>query len=99
MKLISITDSPRPDKKLVAIFDNDGRKKTVHFGAKQNGTPMDDYTISKDKEQRERYRTRHAKDLTTKDPTRAGFLSYYILWGDSTSRATNISSYKRRFGL
>ena len=95
MKLISITDSPKTDKKLMAVFDNDGRKKTVHFGAKG----MDDYTISKDKEQRERYRTRHAKDLTTKDPTRAGFLSYYILWGDSTSRATNISSYKRRFGL
>ena len=79
----------------MAVFDNDGRKKTVHFGAKG----MDDYTITKDKEQRERYRTRHAKDLTTHDPTRAGFLSYYILWGDSTSRATNISSYKRRFNL
>jgi hypothetical protein len=79
----------------MAVFDNDGRKKTVHFGAKG----MDDYTITKDKEQRERYRTRHAKDLTTKDPSRAGFLSYYILWGDSTSRATNISSYKRRFNL
>lgn len=95
MKLISITDSPKTDKKLMAVFDNDGRKKTVHFGAKG----MDDYTITKDKEQRERYRTRHAKDLTTHDPTRAGFLSYYILWGDSTSRATNISSYKRRFNL
>lgn len=95
MKLISIGDSPKTDKKLMAVFDNDGRKKTVHFGAKG----MDDYTKTHDKEQRDRYRTRHAKDLTTKDPTRAGFLSYYILWGDSTSRATNISSYKRRFGL
>jgi hypothetical protein len=95
MKLVSITESPKTDKKLMAVFDNDGRKKTVHFGAKG----MDDYTITKDKEQRERYRTRHAKDLTTKDPSRAGFLSYYILWGDSTSRATNISSYKRRFNL
>ena len=95
MKLLSISDSSKPDKKLMAVFDNDGRKKTVHFGAKG----MDDYTISKDKEQRERYRTRHAKDLTTKDPTRAGFLSYYILWGDSTSRASNISSYKKRFNL
>jgi len=99
VKLISITDSPRPDKKLVAIFDNDGRKKTVHFGAKQNGTPMDDYTITKDKKQRENYRTRHDKDLDTDDPTRAGFLSYYILWGDSTSRAKNISEYKKHFNL
>ena len=95
MKLISISDSPKTDKKLMAVFDNDGRKKTVHFGAKG----MDDYTITKDKEQRERYRTRHDKDLDTHDPTRAGFLSYYILWGDSTSRAKNISEYKKQFNL
>ena len=95
MKLISISDSTKPDKKLMAVFDNNGRKKTVHFGAKG----MDDYTISKSKEQRERYRTRHAKDLKTGDPARAGFLSYYILWGDSTSRAKNISDYKKKFNL
>jgi hypothetical protein len=100
MKLLSVTESTKPDKKLMAKFQTDsGRTRTVHFGAKQNGKPMDDYTITHDKEQRERYRTRHAKDLQTEDPTRAGFLSYYILWGDSTSRATNIASYKRKFNL
>lgn len=96
MKLISVTESTKPDKKLMAIFETDaGRKKTTHFGA----SGMDDYTITHDKEQRERYRTRHAKDLQTEDPTRAGHLSYYILWGNSTSRATNITSYKRKFNL
>jgi hypothetical protein len=95
MKLISITESPKTDKKLMAVFDNDGRKKTTHFGAKG----MDDYTLTKSKEQRDRYRQRHHKDLQTGDPTRAGFLSYYILWGDSTSRATNISHYKKKFNL
>jgi len=95
MKLVSITESSKPDKKLMAVFDNDGRKKTVHFGAKG----MDDYTLTKDKKQRENYRTRHDKDLDTDDPTRAGFLSYYILWGDSTSRAKNISDYRKRFNL
>lgn len=95
MKLISISESTKSDKKLMAIFENNGRKKTVHFGAKG----MDDYTLTKSKEQRERYRTRHAKDLTTGDPSRAGFLSYYILWGDSTSRAKNISDYKKKFNL
>jgi hypothetical protein len=99
MKLISITESPKADKKLMAVFDNDGRKKTTHFGAKQNGKPMDDYTLTHDKIQRDRYRTRHHKDLQTSDPTRAGFLSYYILWGDSTSRAMNISNYKKKFNL
>jgi ABC-type sulfate transport system substrate-binding protein len=95
MKLISITESTKPDKKLMAVFDNDGRKKTTHFGAKG----MDDYTLTKDKEQRDRYRTRHAKDLKSNDPTKAGYLSYYILWGDSTSRAKNITEYKKRFNI
>ena len=60
---------------------------------------MDDYTLKGDKEQRDRYRTRHGKDMNTGDPTRAGFLSRYLLWGDSTSLQTNIASYKRRFNL
>jgi hypothetical protein len=60
---------------------------------------MDDYTLTKDKEQRDRYRERHRKDLLTNDPTRAGFLSYYVLWGDSTSFKSNLASYKRRFNL
>jgi hypothetical protein len=60
---------------------------------------MDDYTLKGDKEQRERYRTRHKKDLATKDPTRAGFLSYYLLWGDSTSLQENIRAFRSRFGL
>lgn len=96
MKLLSIKPSTKADKKLMATFENDnGRKKTTHFGA----SGMDDYTKTHDKAQRDRYRTRHAKDLQTADPTRAGHLSYYILWGDSTSLQTNIASYKRRFNL
>lgn len=96
MKLLSVGPSTKADKKLMAKFETDtGRIKHVHFGAKG----MDDYTKTHDKEQRARYRTRHAKDLTTRDPTKAGFLSYYILWGDSTSLQQNISSYKSRFHL
>ena len=88
--------STRPNKKYMAIFTKEnGRTKTTHFGSKG----MDDYTLTKDKEQRKRYRQRHKKDLKTNDPTRAGFLSYYLLWGDSTSLRSNIQSYKRRFNL
>ena len=80
----------------MAVFEQDnGRKKTTHFGA----SGMDDYTKTHDKAQRDRYRTRHAKDLQTGDATRAGHLAYYILWGDSTSLQTNIASYRRRFNL
>ena len=96
MKLLSVSASDKPDKKLMAVFQTDaGRKRTVHFGA----SGMDDFIKTHDKEQRERYRVRHAKDLETGDPTRAGHLSYYILWGNSTNLQTNIASYKRRFNL
>lgn len=96
MKLLSITPSEKPDKKMKAVFETDaGRTRSVHFGAKG----MDDYTKTHDKEQRTRYRTRHAKDLQSNDPSRAGFLSYYILWGDSTSLQANIAAYKKKFSL
>ena len=95
MKVV-IKKSDKAGKKLMATFTKDnGRTKTTYFGS----AGMDDYTLTKDKEQRARYRSRHKKDLQTKDPTRAGFLSWYILWGDSTSRRENIASYKRRFNF
>jgi hypothetical protein len=60
---------------------------------------MEDYTQHHNKARRLLYLKRHAKDLSTGDPTRAGFLSYYILWGPSASLAANVRSYKARFGL
>ena len=95
MRLLKIIKSPKVGKKWRAVFDNEGRTKNVDFGA----SGMDDYTISHDKEQRDRYRVRHAKDLKTGDPTRAGYLSYYVLWGDSTSFRANVSAYKEKFEL
>lgn len=95
MKLLKIGKSTKPDKKLMAVFEtDDGGKKTTHFG--QAGA--DDYTITKDKEQRDRYRDRHRKDLDTKDPTRAGFLSWFILWNKPTIKES-IKDYKKRFNL
>ena len=96
MVKVVISKSTVKGKKYTAIFyDKDKKIKTTHFGA----TGYSDYTLSKDKEQRERYRNRHKKDLKTRDYKRAGFLSYYILWGDSTSIKENIKSYKKRFNL
>ena len=95
MKLISVKPSDSKTKKYTATFMIDGKEKKVNFGQKG----YDDYTIKKDKEQRSRYRKRHAKDLKTGDPTRAGYLSYYLLWGDSTSLKENIKDYKKRFKL
>lgn len=78
--------------KWVAEFKDGTHTK---FGA----VGMSDYTITHDAEQRDRYRTRHKKDLETHDPKRAGFLSYYILWGDSTSILANLRAYQHRFNV
>ena len=72
-----------------------GRTRHTDFGA----SGMDDYLHTGDKDQRKRYRDRHKKDLTTGDPTRAGYLSYYLLWGDSQSLQQNLAKYKSRFGV
>lgn len=96
MKLVSVSASDRPGKKLKAVFKDEasGRTRTTHFGA----AGMDDYTKTKDTEQRARYRARHAKDLKG-DATKAGYLAYYILWGNTTSIASNVLAYKRKFNM
>ena len=94
MKLVKIERASDGVHKFKAIFDNDGRSRTTKFGA----VGYDDYTMTGDKERRRLYRQRHEKDLKG-DPTRAGYLSYYILWGESTSMAANTAAYKRRFNL
>ena len=95
MKSVVIKASTKPEKKLMAVFSReDGKKKTIHFGAKN----MDDYTKTKDKEQRKRYLDRHRKNENWGNPETAGALSRWILWGPTTSRRENIQRFKRRFG-
>jgi len=94
MKLISITPSEKPEKKLKATFENDGRTKTTHFGA----AGMTDYTKSKDPERKARYLARHSANEHWNDPTSAGALSRWVLW-NKTSLEASKADYKRRFGL
>lgn len=89
---VEIKKSTQPNKKLMATFTQNGKKKTTHFGAKG----MSDFTIHKDKKRREKYITRHKRDLRTGDPTRAGFLSMYVLWGDEPNLNASIRNYKKR---
>lgn len=91
MKLLSVKRSTRKDKKWMAEFDTG---KIIHFGARG----MDDYTLTKDKEQRERYRARHASGKTAK-PDTADSLAYNLLWGNSTSLQQNIKEFKKKYNL
>jgi hypothetical protein len=96
MKLLTVSHANDGVHKYEAEFDDGkGHRRITKFGARG----MDDYTLTHDKEQRDRYRKRHSKDLQTDDVTRAGYLSYYILWGESTNLLENIREYKRRFNL
>ena len=92
-KLIKVVPSKKFTKKYDAHF-SDGTKTS--FGA----SGYYDYTQPPhDKVKREAYRRRHKDDLDTDDPTRSGFLSFFLLWGDSTNLDTNIAAYKRRFNM
>lgn len=94
-KLLSIKKLPTSDsKKWVATFENNGRKKSVKFGAQG----YKDYTQHHDKDRRVAYRNRHKSDRINV-PDTPGALSWFVLWGDSTNAKTNISKYKKHFGL
>tara|TARA_R110000822_G_scaffold81746_1_gene193834 strand:- start:243 stop:542 length:300 start_codon:yes stop_codon:yes gene_type:complete len=97
VKLV-VSKSDRKEKRFKAVFTyEDGKTRTTHFGLKdpKGGTYID----HQDKDIRRRYRARHKRDLKTKDYTRAGFLSYYILWGNKTNLKDAVESYKKRFNL
>lgn len=107
MKLVSVEPSDKPKFKYVATFERDDNKrkdtkfKKTYFGA----SGFKDFTIlSKElpkaeaEEKKLSYQARHLRDLDTKDPTRAGYLSYFLLWNKPTLEAS-IRDYKRMFNL
>jgi hypothetical protein len=95
VKLYKLYPSSRKDKKFdIYVWSNKGNIKKVSFGA----TGYEDYTIHKDKERRERYRTRHKNDKIN-DPTAPGFWSWWVLWGDSSNINKALSDTKKKFKL
>jgi hypothetical protein len=93
MKFLGIEKSPKAEKKFRATFETDsGRTKHTDFG----DSSMQDLTQHHDEKRAENYRSRHKKDLETGDPTRAGYLSYYVLWSHPSLRK-GLEEYRRRF--
>ena len=94
---VRIEESPNKEKKMVAyFFDEEGKKvKTTHFGARG----MSDFTQHKDPKRMKRYLARHSKmGEDWKDPTTAGALSRWILWGKPSLRES-FNDYKKKFRL
>ena len=92
---VVIKKSDKSEKKLMAVFTmSNGRTKTTHFGA----AGMDDYTKTRDKDQRSRYLKRHRRNENWNNPMTAGALSRWVLWNKET-RSASINDYKKRFNL
>tara|TARA_R110002012_G_scaffold64958_1_gene170524 strand:+ start:82 stop:381 length:300 start_codon:yes stop_codon:yes gene_type:complete len=92
---VVIKKSSKPEKKLMAIFSLDnGRTRTTHFGS----AGMDDYTKTKDAEQKARYLKRHRRRENWNAPMTAGALSRWVLW-NLPSRRASIQAYKNKFNL
>ena len=96
MKIVEA--EPKTKKRFTAIFRlHRGGKiiKITHFGQRGGKTYIDEG----DKTKRKNFRARHKRDLETKDFKRAGYLAYFLLWGDNTSLKKNIDDYKKKFNL
>lgn len=90
VKIVKLEKANDGKHKWIAHFDDGRKTRFGQFGA-------NDFTITGNKEAKERYLARHKKDLETNDPQRAGYLSTYILWNKPTVRESVID-FNRRFG-
>ena len=74
---VIIKKSTNNNKKYDAVFEDN---KKISFGAKG----YDDFTLTKNTEQKKRYIDRHKKNEDWNNVQSAGFLSRYILWNKPT---------------
>lgn len=90
---IEIEDAVDNDKKKYkAVFKfEDGKRRTTYFG----GKGYEDFTMHRDNKRKKLYIQRHAKDLSTQDPYKAGYLSMFVLW-NFVSLKKSIEDYKKR---
>ena len=90
---VSLTKANDGKHKYIAKLQNKktGREKNVKFGA----VGYDDFTKTKDKEQKERYLNRHKKNENWNNIDSAGFWSYHYLWRFPTYKEAyeNIKKY------
>jgi hypothetical protein len=98
-RIISLTRSDNPEKKYMVEIERDGRRKTIHFGARG----FKDYTSFSplEREQRKRnYISRHQskEDWTESGIDTAGFWAKHILW-NKPSVSASLAETKRRFNL
>ena len=93
---VSIGKSTRANKKMVAIFYDEAKKKikTTHFGA----SGYEDYTTHGEMQRKMNYIARHKDREDWNDYMSSGSLSRWILWNKPTL-SESIKDYMSRFRL
>ena len=97
-KQFFLFNSNKPDKKYMVKYVNPttGNINTIQFGS----AGMDDYTIKKNLNQKNRYIKRHQKreDWSISGIYNAGFWSRYLLW-NLPNLDDSIKDTQKRFGI
>ena len=100
MWLLSVKPSPKPDKRLRAIYcmckiKNEckgSNHKNIDFGQKGGSTYID----HKDDEKKKAYLARHRPREEWNNPLTPGSLARWLLWNMKTLR-DSIADFKKRF--
>lgn len=95
MKLVSVVRTPNERKEFKAVFKIQDRQKIVRFGTASNFVT----NAKKTEKDRQNYIARHRVREDFSNPTTAGALSRFILWGKSRSLRKNVTDFKKRFGV
>jgi hypothetical protein len=94
---VALEPSKRVDKRFVMTFSKNGViLKRVHFG----NPHMENYTIHKDKQRKERFLKRFNKLINKfkDDPFKPMTLSHLILWNKPTLKES-LKDYKKRYSF
>ena len=97
ISLVGVYPSNTKNKKLVAVFNIDGKIKQVNFGSKNSKTFLD----HNDPIKKENYIKRHTALGTENfnDPVTPASLSMHLLWGPTNDLELNIQHFKNMFKL
>ena len=95
IKLLLVKKSHLPEKKYDAVFDVNGRERTIPFGA----SGYQDFIKSGgDKKLKARYDARHKVNEDWSNPLSRGALSKYLLW-NKPSLSGSIKDFKQKFNV
>lgn len=94
VKLVKLSGEPKKYKVVLRNKQTE-RDKTIKFGA----SGMDDFTLTKNEEQKKAYIARHKsrEDWSKSGVATAGFWSKHLLWGSSSSIQQNLAEVKKKY--